>query len=66
MKSIIIKNWQTYGDYMFFANIVSENRIGIILETTTQRIRAFGSEKHVERFKEELKKQNVKFEDEKF
>jgi len=61
MRQIKIENWQQYGDYMFFANIVSANKDKVILCTSGNWIMVMGSTEGVEEFKIELKKRKVKF-----
>lgn len=64
MKKVIIKNWQLHGDYMLYANIVSENRLSVILQSEFKQITCFGNEKHVALFAKELKKKKIDFETE--
>lgn len=59
MKIIKIENWQRYGDYMTFANIVSKNKFGLILESNSDEIKAFGNNGHLELFCKELDKLKI-------
>lgn len=61
MTQIKIENWRTYGDYMFFANIVDNCKNKVILMTMGNTITAIGSKESVEEYKSELEKRKVKF-----
>lgn len=59
MKKVEIVNWKQYGDYMLFAGIVSEFRLGIILQTTPDRIVAMGEENRIDKFCDQLDKKQI-------
>lgn len=61
MKQIKIENWQQYGDYMVFANIVSQYSLSVILQTDQRSITAIGTDKHIFIFCEALKKKHIQF-----
>jgi len=61
MKTITITDWQQYGDYMVFANIVSEYELKIILQTESSKITAIGTEAHIYTFCQALKKKQIPF-----
>jgi hypothetical protein len=63
MKKVKIRNWTQYGDYMVFANIVSEYGLKIILTTNTAEIEAVGTEAHIYTFCQVLKKKEIRFEE---
>lgn len=61
MKRITIIDWNTYGDYMMFANIVSDQRLGIILQVSNRTLTAMGNPERVDKFCEELTKNKIPF-----
>ena len=61
MEKVIISNWNIYADYMTFADIVSENKLSVILQIQGTTITCFGYEEHVKQFAEKLRKNKIKF-----
>jgi len=55
MKKVVIENWREYGDYMLYANVVSDLKLGIILQVDASGLSAFGDKDRVQRFEKELR-----------
>lgn len=56
MKQVRIYDWNNYGDYMLFANVVSDNKLSVILQVDNKALIAMGYPGMVDRFIEELQK----------
>jgi len=61
IKKIIINNWQNYGDYMFFAGLVDIVNGSIFLESTSEKIIAYGNQDSLQEFFDLLIKKQISF-----
>jgi len=61
MKKAKIENWSLFGEYTVFSNIISKNKLGLIIEANSNEILAFGNNGHLELFCKELDKLKIPY-----
>ena len=61
MEKITINNWNEFGNYMLFANMVDETGKWILLEVTGSSINATGNMEALQAFSELLRARNIPF-----
>lgn len=50
MKKLVIENWNSYGDYLLFANMVDEIGEWIMLQIEGYKTSAIGKESSLKKF----------------